>query len=424
MPQQSADLQAAARDAAHWRADAVARGRRPAWRPLLGLLAAVLAVHLTLAGWLAPSRRPVGLAAAPAAGRLVLLRPALPPAARRDELAEPPPAWDDSAATAAGRTRPSSPTALPRPGVAPPQPALSVDAPGPARSPARSPVPGPVPSPVPSPVAARPVAADRLAVDVSANAAAAAVDAAAATPATTEAADERANEAATDAGSDDAAGTPPPVYPTRLPAAARWTYALRVNGQTGSAQIAWLPADGAYRLTLDGHSAAGAPLIEQASQGALDQHGLAPERFVDRRRGRGAQAAHFQRTPGLISFSGPQRRFTLWPGAQDRLSWLPQLAAIVAAASASQQEVRLFVADARGHAGLWRFTAQGPALVDTALGPLATQLWLREPPRPEGLRAEAWLDPARGHWPVRLRLTALRSGDVLELQLLGAPAPP
>jgi len=377
MPQQSADLQAAARDAAHWRADAVARGRRPAWRPLLGLLAAVLAVHLTLAGWLAPSRRPVGLAAAPAAGRLVLLRPA-----------------------------------------------LSVDAPGPARSPARSPVPGPVPSPVPSPVAARPVAADRLAVDVSANAAAAAVDAAAATPATTEAADERANEAATDAGSDDAAGTPPPVYPTRLPAAARWTYALRVNGQTGSAQIAWLPADGAYRLTLDGHSAAGAPLIEQASQGALDQHGLAPERFVDRRRGRGAQAAHFQRKPGLISFSGPQRSFTLWPGAQDRLSWLPQLAAIVAAASASQQEVRLFVADARGHAGLWRFTAQGPALVDTALGPLATQLWLREPPRPEGLRAEAWLDPARGHWPVRLRLTALRSGDVLELQLLGAPAPP
>jgi len=52
-------------------------------------------------------------------------------------------------------------------------------------------------------------------------------------------------------------------------------------------------------------------------------------------------------------------------------------------------------------------------------------VWRREPSRPEGLRVEVWLDPARGHWPVQLRFTAQRSGDVFALRLLDGPlAPP
>ncbi|OYU73830.1 MAG: hypothetical protein CFE45_36285, partial [Burkholderiales bacterium PBB5] len=223
---------------------------------------------------------------------------------------------------------------------------------------------------------------------------------------------------------DAAAGQPPPVYPTHLPPPARWAYALRYNGQAGQARLDWQPAAGRYRLSLVGRATSGAPLIDQTSDGLLDADGVAPERFDARRRGRRQQAAHFQRAAGLISFSGPQRTYPVWPGAQDRLSWLPQLAGILAAAARPLSEVQLFVADARGHGGLWRLVPQGPETLDTPQGPLEAQRWLREPPRPEGLRVEAWLDAARGHWPARLRFTALRSGDVFELDLLGeAPAP-
>jgi hypothetical protein len=39
-------------------------------------------------------------------------------------------------------------------------------------------------------------------------------------------------------------------------------------------------------------------------------------------------------------------------------------------------------------------------------------------------RVEAWLDPARGHWPVKLRFTPVLGGPPLELLLEGEPAKP
>lgn len=245
------------------------------------------------------------------------------------------------------------------------------------------------------------------------------------------------------AGVDEAAaGEPPPVYPTRLPPPARLRYQLRYHGQTGEAWLVWWHDGQRYRLALDGRSATGAPLIEQLSQGGLDGAGLAPERFVDRRRGRGWQAANVERAvpagaaadppaapapasaPGRVRFSGPSREHPAWPGLQDRLSWVAQFAAVLAAApEPPPAELRLFVVDARGEGGLWVFADQGEAAQATPLGPAAVRHWRRDPPRPEGLRVDAWTDARRGHWPLRLRFTVGRSGEVFELTLAEEPAP-
>jgi hypothetical protein len=214
-----------------------------------------------------------------------------------------------------------------------------------------------------------------------------------------------------------APGEPPPVYPTRIPPPVTLQFALRYNGRAGQATLAWQHDGQHYTLQLDGRGTLQA-LVEQRSTGGFDSAGLAPERLVDRRRGKGWQAAHFQRETGRISFSGPQAQFPAWAGAQDRLSWVVQMAAILSAMPAPPPELALFVVDARGHGGLWRFAPQGEVLVDTAAGPVTAQLWRRDPPRPEGLRVEAWLDPHAGHWPVQLRFTAVRSGDVFELRPL------
>ena len=220
---------------------------------------------------------------------------------------------------------------------------------------------------------------------------------------------------------------PPPVYPTRLPAPVQLRYALQLNGQAGEAVLDWRHDGQRYGLALEARSGRVQPLLEQVSQGGFDAAGLAPERFTDRRRGRGQRATNFRRDIGRIGFSGPQIDYPAWPGAQDRLSWWVQLAAIQAAAISPLPAITLFVVDARGAGDWWRFVPQGEAVLDTAVGRVATQHWRRDPDaadRHDSQRTEVWLDATRGHWPVLLRTTSLRNGDVVELRLSSEPGLP
>lgn len=220
---------------------------------------------------------------------------------------------------------------------------------------------------------------------------------------------------------------PPPVYPTRLPAPVQLRYALQLNGQAGDAVLDWRHDGQRYVLALEARINRVQPLLEQLSQGGFDAAGLAPERFTDRRRGRGQRAANFRRDIGRIGFSGPQIDYPAWPGAQDRLSWWAQLAAIQAAATSPLSAITLFVVDARGAGDWWRFVPQGEAVLDTAVGRVAAQHWRRDPDaadRHDSQRTEVWLDATRGHWPVLLRTTSLRNGDVVELRLASEPGLP
>jgi hypothetical protein len=219
-------------------------------------------------------------------------------------------------------------------------------------------------------------------------------------------------------------GEPPPVYATRLPAPTLLRYQWRQGLRTAEALLSWRHDGQRYRLQFDAWAGPDQPLIEQLSLGGFDAAGLAPLRFTDRRHGRSQQAANFRRDIGRISFSGPQVDYPAWPGAQDRLSWLTQLVAIQAAAAPPLPPITVFVVDAWGGGELWRFQPVGEDVVDTPLGRLAARRWLREPERPEGQRVELWLDPTRGHWPVQVRFTLLRSAESSELRLAAEPVTP
>ena len=205
-----------------------------------------------------------------------------------------------------------------------------------------------------------------------------------------------------------------PVYATRLPPAGRWHYRLQRGLAVGEAELRWATHAGArYELQLEGR-VAGVTLIEWVSQGQIDAAGIAPERFVVRRRGRDLQAANFQREAAKITFSGPSYELPLLPGAQDRLSWMVQLPAIIAAAPerfVSGSTVMLFVAGARGDASVWTFVVQG---VET-LGDTPTLKLVREPRRLYDTRAEVWLDPAEHYLPLRAVQTPSGGGAGLEL---------
>jgi hypothetical protein len=208
-----------------------------------------------------------------------------------------------------------------------------------------------------------------------------------------------------------------PVYATRLPAAGRWRYQLQRGLAAGEADLSWTPSDdGRYELRLEGRIA-GVTVLDWISQGVVDAHGLAPERFAVRRRGRDQQAANFQRDAGKVTFSGPTYELPLLPGVQDRLGWLLQLPAVIEAAPerfGPGARVVLMVVGARGGADVWTFGVTG---ADSVAGTPALKL-LREARRPRDMQVEIWLDPARGHLPLRARMAQPDGGPALELQLV------
>ncbi len=215
------------------------------------------------------------------------------------------------------------------------------------------------------------------------------------------------------------AGRAPPVLPTRIAPAFVQGYTMRRGAQAGRAELRLERGAEQYRLSLRGR-VEGGRLLEQTSQGGFDAAGVAPERFVDRRRGRAAQAANFDRAAGRITYSGPSVEQPLHAGAQDRLSWIVQLAAVIQADPGRWtpgERLPLYVTGARGDAQLWLFEVRERADLDLPGVQVAHALRLtREPQRPYDSRVEVWLDPARHHLPALLRFTQVPQGGTLELQ--------
>jgi hypothetical protein len=224
---------------------------------------------------------------------------------------------------------------------------------------------------------------------------------------------------ATAAAPDDAEVAP--VYPTRLPPSAVLRFDLRRSGFSGRSELQWqnLGVQGQYQARLEG-SVAGFRVFTWASQGRVDKAGIAPLRFTDERRGKSLQAANFQREAGKITFSGPSTEYPLVAGAQDRLSWMIQLGAVLNARSApptAGERLSFFVAGAKGEGEVWHFVGQGLQNVNLQDRPTPAWRFVREPRKPHDTRIEVWLDPARHYLPVRYRQSSEGTTDVLDLIL-------
>jgi hypothetical protein len=209
-----------------------------------------------------------------------------------------------------------------------------------------------------------------------------------------------------------------PVYATRFAPPSRLRYRLRRGAADGEVDLHWQPDGDRYTVRFAARLE-GAALIAQTSTGAFDAAGLAPQRFVDQRQ-RSAAAANFQRDRGIVSFSGPTVEHPLPAGAQDRLSWMFQLAAVVAAQpalAAPGGRILLPVFGARGDAGTWVFEAvEDGAAADAGLVHLQ-----RRAGGPYDAAVEVWLDPRRHHLPARVVLHGAGEGrPALELALVVA----
>lgn len=194
-------------------------------------------------------------------------------------------------------------------------------------------------------------------------------------------------------------------------------YRMKRGPLAGTGQIDWQRDAGSYRMRLEARVPVFGLIFMETSTGQLDASGLVPLRHTERRLKRSERALSFVRDQGppRIAFSAREGTEPLRPGAQDRLSWIAQLAARMAAPPAGDwrpgSTLEMDVASTGGDVQRWIFTVQGRD---------GSGLWQlrREPDTPTDTRAEVWIDPQQQHWPVRIRLSE-PSGDPLELVLDG-----
>ncbi len=208
-----------------------------------------------------------------------------------------------------------------------------------------------------------------------------------------------------------------PLYRTLIPPPIRLRYTLRRGALLGSADFEWLPDGERYEARLEGQLS-GTAVLTQISQGGFDESGVAPLRFTDRRGGGALQAANFQREAGKISFSGPSVQYPLLMGSQDRLSWMVQLAAVLAAEPqrlADGGKVVIHVIGARGDSSLWVFRFVGMETLTAGAGTIQTAHFAREATDPYDTRVDVWIDPLRHHLPARALLRSGPDDEGLEL---------
>ncbi|MFZ3083570.1 DUF3108 domain-containing protein [Rhodoferax ferrireducens] len=226
-----------------------------------------------------------------------------------------------------------------------------------------------------------------------------------------------------------APGTPPPprdstlaVAADKLPGSVHLKYQVQANKfpYRLNADLLWQQTGDQYAARLE-ISAFGQARV-QTSRGQITPQGLAPLRFSDKFRSE--VAAHFNRAQGKVTFSANTPDVALLAGAQDRLSVLVQLAAMVASAPQSYPRGSTITIQTIGPraADLWRFTVGEPETLALPGGPQATLKLLRNPREPFDQKVELWLAPALDYLPARIRITE-SNGDYVDQQWLETEPP-
>lgn len=218
----------------------------------------------------------------------------------------------------------------------------------------------------------------------------------------------------------DASGEPP--YKVSPPPSAELKYGVHSlrKGQAahGYGKIVWHADGSSYRITGE----AGVlffSLLEFRSEGMLDDSGVAPVIYSEKRFRKPETNTHFHRERDTISFSASTRSYPRSGGEQDRASVVWQLAGIGRADPAKfapDAELEIFVAGVRD-AENWRVRVTGMEELNFGLDKIATWHLVRVPRRGSyDQQLDIWLAPQYEWFPVKLRFTE-PNGDYFEMSL-------
>lgn len=216
-----------------------------------------------------------------------------------------------------------------------------------------------------------------------------------------------------------------PVYRFDAPPSAELKYdvqALREGQKVyGNGTINWVSNGSTYSV----HGEAGVlffTLLSFDSSGQIDDNGVGPVLYSEKRFRRAETNTHFQRERNTISFSSSTVTYPRQGGEQDRASVVWQLAALGRGDSskfAPGAELEFFVAGVRDGEP-WRMRIIGREDID--LGGDKINAWhvVRLPkPGSYDQKIDIWFAPQRQWYPVKIRYTET-NGEYLDMALSAA----
>jgi hypothetical protein len=209
-----------------------------------------------------------------------------------------------------------------------------------------------------------------------------------------------------------------------VPASIKLIYEVHANKFPYSlnGELLWISTNGSYEASLM-FGAFGQKRI-QTSRGLIGPDGLMPERFSDKFRSE--LAAHFNRQQGKVTFSANTPDAPLLAGAQDRLSVLIQLAALVSSSPERFTPATTLTIQTVGprDADLWLFTVGPTETLTLPGGKLELIKLTRNPRQAYDQQVDIWLAASLGYLPARILITEA-SGDYIDLKWLRSePAQP
>jgi hypothetical protein len=149
-------------------------------------------------------------------------------------------------------------------------------------------------------------------------------------------------------------------------------------------------------------------LYRLTSEGSVNQFGIAPELSTESRLRRAKTATHFHQEEKTISFSAATATVSMNDGAQDKASFLMQLAGIGNADPAqfsTGREIAIQVAEEK-EATIFQFQVLTEEEITTKLGKILTWHLVRQPRAGAyNSRLDIWLAPSLGWYPVQIQNT-------------------
>ncbi|MBC3885697.1 DUF3108 domain-containing protein [Undibacterium griseum] len=213
-----------------------------------------------------------------------------------------------------------------------------------------------------------------------------------------------------------------------LPPPVELQYSIRARQSgiplSGSASVKWQWHDKSYQIQTETRAMLLGKILDASSQGTIDEYGLAPEKFIEKRLGKPPTTTSFERDSKTLRFSASEASYALKGGEQDRTSATWQLVALARAAGDKFRpgsEWKMFVAGRRD-AEPWSFKVIATENLSTALGDFSTvHITKAPPPDSKDQQLDIWLAPALDWYPVRLKFSDA-SGEFVD-QLIESKHP-
>lgn len=176
----------------------------------------------------------------------------------------------------------------------------------------------------------------------------------------------------------------------------------------GEALVSWRASERGFSASNVSKAQILGKILENRSEGAIDDYGLAPVRFHEKRFRKDPTTANFDRAAKLISFENDKMTYPILGGEQDRGSAQWQLTAVARAQPEKfvpGSEWKFFVAGRRD-AEVWSFKVVGRENIKTGMGNMAALHFTKAPPPDQkGQHLDLWLAPAHDWYPVKLRFS-------------------